>query len=177
MKPSAPYRVSTDTISWAAILSSTKLAHLVKVVAEAAVVAGLAEAVAGVVVTAEAAVVAGLAEAVVVAEAAVAVAVAGIVAIAVAVAAETGAGNRLPIVKICNETGERANVPRFCFPQISSLSKFRICSMLSLGNSYGYAIHRKRPHSARIEGEAKLVAQTRSETHEANELQPGVSLD
>src|SRR6266404_4288845 len=86
-------------ISWAAILSSTKLAHLVKVGAEAEV-AGRAEG----------ADVAVMAEAVVVA-----VAVAGVAAvvdeIAVIVAAEaeaTVAGNRLPTIKICNVTGELA---------------------------------------------------------------------
>jgi hypothetical protein len=95
-------------ISWAAILSSTKLAHLVKVGAEAEV-AGRAEG-AGVAVMAEAGV-----AAVAVAVAAVVVAVAGVAAvvdeIAVIVAGEaeaTVAGNRLPTIKICNETGEFA---------------------------------------------------------------------
>jgi len=35
---------------------------------------------------------------------------------------------------------------------------------------------RKRPHGSRIEGEARLAAQTRSDAREATELQPGVSL-
>ncbi len=92
-------------ISWAAILSSTKLAHLVKVGAEAEVAGRAAEV--GAVVMAEEVVVA-------VAEVA-AVAVAGVAAvvdeIAVIVAAEaeaTVAGNRLPTIKICNVTGELA---------------------------------------------------------------------
>src|SRR5882762_9970493 len=92
-------------ISWAAILSSTKLALPVKVVAEAAVagraeVAGVA-AMGGVVVAVGAGVAAG--------------AVAGVAAvvdeIAVIVAAEaeaTVAGNRLPTIRNSNETGELA---------------------------------------------------------------------
>src|SRR6267143_810212 len=118
-------------ISWAAILLSTKLAHLVKVGAEAAGAGRAAEA--GAVV---------MAEVVAVAEVA-AVAVAGVAAvvdeIAVIVAAEaeaTVAGNRLPTIRICNLTGVRVNAPRFCFPQFFSLSKFVCCSMLSLGSSY-----------------------------------------
>ena len=90
-------------ISWAAILSSTKLAHLVKVGAEAAGAGRAAEV--GAVV---------MAEVVAVAEVA-AVAVAGVAAvvdeIAVIVAGEaeaTVAGNRLPTIKICNVTGEFA---------------------------------------------------------------------
>src|SRR6266446_2942498 len=86
-------------ISWAAILLSTKLAHLVKVGAEAAGAGRAAEV--GAVVMAEVVVVA--------------VAVAGVAAvvdeIAVIVAAEaeaTVAGNRLPTIKICNVTGELA---------------------------------------------------------------------
>src|SRR6267142_547889 len=82
-------------ISWAAILSSTKLAHLVKVGAEAEV--------------------AGRAEGAAVAVAAVGVAVAAVAEvvdeIAVIVAGEaeaTVAGNRLPTIKICNVTGEFA---------------------------------------------------------------------
>src|SRR6266478_3598483 len=73
-------------ISWAAILSSTKLAHLVKVGAEAA---GAGRA-AGVGVVAMAAVV-------------------DEIAVIVAAEAEaTVAGNRLPTIKICNVTGEFA---------------------------------------------------------------------
>ena len=132
-------------ISWAAILSSTKLAHLVKVGAEAAGAGRAAEG--GAVVMAEVVVVA-------VAEVA-AVAVAGVAAvvdeIAVIVAAEavaTVAGSRLPTIKICNLTGVRVNAPRFCFPRFFSLLKSWFCSMLSLGNSYGYTIRRKRPQRA-----------------------------
>ena len=109
-------------------MSSTKLALLVKVGAEAAGAGRAAEV--GAVV---------MAEVVVVAVAVVAaVAVAGVAAvvdeIAVIVAAEaeaTVAGNRPPTIKICNVTGEfaEAGSPGFCFPQIFSLSKSR------LGNS------------------------------------------
>src|SRR5467141_1348618 len=87
-------------ISCAAILSSTKLAHLVKVGAEAAV-AGRAAGV-GVAVMAEAGV-AAVAEG-----AAVAAGVDEIAVIVAAEAAATVAGNRLPTIKICNVTGELA---------------------------------------------------------------------
>ena len=78
-------------ISWAAILSSTKLGPLVKVVAEAAV-ADLAAG-AGVVVMAAVVVVAE-AEVAAVAVAEAAVVVAGTEVIAAVVVAATGAGNR-----------------------------------------------------------------------------------
>jgi hypothetical protein len=100
-------------ISWAATLSSTKLALLVKVVAEEAV--AVLVAVAGVVVTAEA-VVAEAAEAVVVAEAAVAAVVAVIAVTAAVVVAETGAGNRFTqLSKFDLRNGEPRRSPFFYF--------------------------------------------------------------
>jgi hypothetical protein len=92
-------------ISWAAILSSTKLALLVKVGAEAEV-AGRAEG-AGVAVMAEAGV-AAVAVAAVVAVAGVAAVVDEIAVIVAGEAEATVAGNRLPTIKICNVTGEFA---------------------------------------------------------------------
>src|SRR5882762_5213299 len=92
-------------ISWAAILSSTKLALLVKVGAEAAG-AGRAAGV-GVAVMAEAVVAAG-AEVAAVAVAAEAAVVDEIAVIVAAEAVATVAGNRLPTIKICNVTGEFA---------------------------------------------------------------------
>ena len=92
-------------ISWAAILSSTKLAHLVKVGAEAAGAGRAAEV--GAVVMAEV-VVAVVAEVAAVAVAGVAAVVDEIAVIVAAEAAATVAGNRLPTIKICNVTGELA---------------------------------------------------------------------
>jgi hypothetical protein len=99
-------------ISWAATLSSTKLALLVKVVAEEAV--AVLVAVVGVVVTV-AAVVAEEAEAVVVAEAAVAVVVVAVIAVTAAVVvAETGAGNRFTqLSKFDLRNGEPRRSPFF----------------------------------------------------------------
>jgi hypothetical protein len=93
-------------ISWAAILSSTKLALLVKVGVEAAVAGRAAEV--GAVVMAEAVVAAVAVAAVVVAVAGVAAVVDEIAVIVAGVAAATVAGNRLPTIKICNVTGEFA---------------------------------------------------------------------
>src|SRR6266853_1930872 len=123
-------------ISWAAILSLTKLAPLVKVAA-AAVVAD-----AGVAVMAAEVVAAGGEGAVVVAAEAVAVVAAGIAVIAaVVVAAATGAGNLHPTTKICNQTGEPAMaVSPVLFSGLPGIS---LSSMLSLGYSYGNAICRK----------------------------------
>jgi hypothetical protein len=113
-------------ISWAAILSLTKLAPHVKV-AEAAV-----EADAGVAVMAAEVVAAVGEEAVVVAADA-----------AVVVAAATGAGNLHPTTKICNQTGEPAMaVSPVLFSGLPGIS---LSSMLSLGYSYGNAICRKHP--------------------------------
>jgi len=92
-------------ISWAAILLSTKLAHLVKVGAEAAGAGRAAEV--GAVVMAEVVVVA-VAEVAAVAVAAVAAVVDEIAVIVAAEAEATVAGNRLSTIKICNETGEFA---------------------------------------------------------------------
>ena len=92
-------------ISWAAILSSTKLALLVKVGVEAAV-AGRAAGV-GVAVMAEAGV-AAVAEVAAVAVAGVAAVVDEIAVIVAGEAEATVAGNRLPTIKICNVTGEFA---------------------------------------------------------------------
>src|SRR5437879_3245149 len=102
-------------ISWAAISSSTKLALLVKVGAEAEV-DGLAV-VADVAVMAEAVVVEVAEAEVVVAVAAEEAAVAVTAVIAAVGVAATVAGNRLLTIKICNETGEpaRADSPvLFC---------------------------------------------------------------
>jgi len=69
--------------------------------------------------------------------------------IAVIVAGEaeaTVAGNRLPTIKICNVTGEFAEAGSpVLFSAILFVVKILVCSMLSLGNSYGYTICRKRP--------------------------------
>jgi hypothetical protein len=83
-------------ISWAAILSSTKLALLVKVGAEAEVAGRAAEV--GAVVMAEVEVVVAVAEVAAVAVAGVAEAVDEIAVIVAAVAEATVAGNRLPTI-------------------------------------------------------------------------------
>jgi len=113
-------------ISWAAILSSTKLAHHVKVGAEGAGAGRAAEV-----------------GAVVMAEVVVAVVadgggwwpwrgVAAVDEIAVIVACGGGGrpslGNRLPTIKICNVTGELAEAGSpVCFPRFFSLLKSRFC--------------------------------------------------
>jgi hypothetical protein len=123
-------------------LSSTKLAPLVRVAAEAVAALG---AEAGVVVMAVE-VVAAEAEAAVVAEAAVAVVAvvaAGIAVIAAVEAAATDAGSCHPTIRICNETGEPAMAGSpVSFSELPGIS---LSSMLSLGYSYGNAICGKHP--------------------------------
>ena len=101
-KPSAPFRDSTATILWAAILSSTKPGHRVKV--EGAVVAAEgAEASAAVGAVDEEAVVVTVA----------AVAVAGTAAIEEAVAA-TVAGKLIQLSRVARTPGS-SNLPGFIF--------------------------------------------------------------
>ena len=120
-------------------MSSTKLAPLVRVAAEAVAALG---AEAGVVVMAVE-VVAAEAEAAVVAEAAVAVVAAGIAVIAAVEAAATDAGSCHPTIRICNETGEPAMAGSpVSFSELPGIS---LSSMLSLGYSYGNAICGKHP--------------------------------
>jgi hypothetical protein len=113
----------------------------VKVVEAEAVEAGRA-AVAGVVVMVVEAVEAE-AEVAVEAVEAEAVVEAGTAVIAEAEAVGTGAGNRHPTIRICNETGEPAMAGSPV--SFSGLPGISLSSMLSLGYSYGNAICGKHP--------------------------------
>ena len=160
-------------ILWAAILSSTKLAPLVKVVAVEAAVADLAAVAGAVVMAAE--VVVEEAEVAAVAAAEEAAVVAVTVAIEAAVVAATGAGNSFPTNQNLQRDRGASERSRLYFPQIFSLPQVRSCFMPFVGNSHGHALRRKHPHGSRIKGEARIAAQTRSDAHEATEIQLGGS--